>query len=83
MMIDCDTGDDEYCRTMLGSWEECAHQRVTTDGKKCSIPFQHDGKFSFDCVEIDGKSKCPTGSMEPWGVCVELGKPSADAARTG
>lgn len=83
MILNCHTGNDEYCRTMLGSWEKCAPQRLTVDDKKCSIPFQYEGKFMFDCIEIDGERKCPTGDLEPWGVCVENGSPSASAARTG
>lgn len=62
-------GTDEYCRTMFGGWEKCAPQKFTVDGKKCSIPFHHEGKNYFDCINLGGVRKCPTAALEPWGEC--------------
>lgn len=43
---------------------------MTTDGKKCSIPFQHDDEFRWDCIFLNSTFQCPTAFEEPWGECI-------------
>ncbi|GMH38691.1 hypothetical protein BSKO_06575 [Bryopsis sp. KO-2023] len=70
LVSDCvKQGEGEFCRTMLGKWEECAPQQWTVDGQKCSIPFEYEGEYRFECVEIEGVVQCPTSREEPWGEC--------------
>lgn len=69
-LLDVAVDGKEFCRTGGGLWQECSPQIMTTDGRKCSIPYQYEDEFHWTCNFVNNTFQCPTAREEPWGECI-------------
>ncbi|CAD7700381.1 unnamed protein product [Ostreobium quekettii] len=55
---------------------DLAVNRYTSDGETCHFPAFYGGRWSSDCLEINGKSRCQVEGSTVWKECSEY-EPSA------